>query len=214
MRKDKLLVWLWVAVAVLGGSAAFATTPAVETRVAQQNALFEEQYESDLRTHPELATAYGDYRYNDQLNDYSVAGSTAQHERDADFLARLQRISVAGFPEQDALSHQVLQRVLEQRIANFDFKEYEMPVNQMDGPQVHLADLALAVPLDTVKQYEDYIARLHQIPRAFTQTEEVLRAGKSDGLMPVRFLLEKVPAQCLGVIAADPPGVRAAHSSG
>jgi uncharacterized protein (DUF885 family) len=204
MRKDKLLVWLWVAVAVMGGSAAFATTPAVEARLAQQNALFEEQYESDLRAHPELATAYGDYRYNDQLNDYSIAGSTAQHERDADFLARLQRISVAGFREQDALSHQVLQRVLEQRIANFDFKEYEMPVNQMDGPQVHLADLPLAVPLDTVKQYEDYIARLQQIPRVFTQTEEVLRAGKSDGLMPVRFLLEKVPGQCLGVIAADP----------
>jgi uncharacterized protein (DUF885 family) len=204
MRKDRLLVWLWVAVAVMGGSAAFAATPAVEARLAQQNALFEEQYESDLRTHPELATAYGDYRYNDQLNDYSVAGNTAQHERDADFLARLQRISVAGFPEQDALSHQVLQRVLEQRIANFDFKEYEMPVNQMDGPQVHLADLPLAVPLDTVKQYEDYIARLHQIPRVFTQTEEVLRAGKSDGLMPVRFLLEKVPGQCLGVITADP----------
>ncbi|MDB6008773.1 MAG: hypothetical protein JWL65_1023 [Gammaproteobacteria bacterium] len=204
MRKEKLPFWLGVAVCVMGGSVAFATAPAVEARLAQQNALFEEQYESDLRSHPELATAYGDYRYNDQLNDYSVAGSAAQHERDADFLARLQRISVAGFPEQDALSHQVLQRVLEQRIANFDFKEYEMPVNQMDGPQVHLADLPLAVPLDTVKQYEDYIARLHQIPRAFTQTEEVLRAGKSDGLMPVRFLLEKVPGQCLGVIAADP----------
>jgi len=204
MRKEKLPFWLGVAVAVMSASVAFAAAPAVEARLAQQNALFEEQYESDLRAHPELATAYGDYRYNDQLNDYSVAGSTAQHERDADFLARLQRISVAGFPEQDALSHQVLQRVLEQRIANFDFKEYEMPVNQMDGPQVHLADLPLAVPLDTVKQYEDYIARLHQIPRVFTQTEAVLRAGKSDGLMPVRFLLEKVPGQCLGVIAADP----------
>ena len=79
-----------------------------------------------------------------------------------------------------------------------------MPVSQMDGPQVHLADLPLAVPFDTVKQYEDYIARLHQIPRVFTQTEEILRAGKTDGLMPVRFLLEKVPGQCLGVIAADP----------
>ncbi|HEX4675049.1 MAG TPA: DUF885 domain-containing protein [Steroidobacteraceae bacterium] len=204
MRKEKLPFWLGVAVSVMSGSVAFAAAPAVEARLAQQNALFEEQYESDLRAHPELATAYGDYRYNDQLNDYSIAGNTAQHERDADFLARLQRISVAGFPEQDALSHQVLQRVLEQRIANFDFKEYEMPVNQMDGPQVHLADLPLAVPLDTVKQYEDYIARLHQIPRVFTQTEAVLRAGKSDGLMPVRFLLEKVPGQCLGVIAADP----------
>src|SRR5215472_12965654 len=97
-----------------------------------------------------------------------------------------------------------MQRLLEQRIANYDFKEFEMPVNQMDGPQVHLADLPLAVPFDTVKQYEDYITRLHQIPRVFTQTEEVLRAVKRDGLMPVRFLLERVPSQCDGVIAAYP----------
>ena len=55
-----------------------------------------------------------------------------------------------------------------------------------------------------MKQSEDYIARLHQIPRVFTQTEEVLRAGMKDHLMPVRFLLEKVPMQCRGVIAADP----------
>ncbi len=61
-----------------------------------------------------------------------------------------------------------------------------------------------AVPLDSVKHYEDYIARLHQIPRALTESEETLRAGMKDKLMPVRFLLEKIPAQCDGVIAADP----------
>jgi uncharacterized protein (DUF885 family) len=64
--------------------------------------------------------------------------------------------------------------------------------------------MPLAVPLDSVKHYEDYIARLHQIPRVFMQTEEVMKAGMKDGLMPVKFLLEKVPAQCEGVIAADP----------
>ena len=191
-------------VALAAATVAHAKASSVEARLAEQNALFEEQYESDLRAHPEMATAYGDYRYNDQLNDYSLAGAKDQQARDADFLARLQRISVTGFTEQDVLSHEVLQRLLEQRIANFEFKEYEMPVNQMDGPQVHLADIPLAVPFDTVKQYEDYIARLHQIPLVFKQTEEVLRAGKTDGLMPVRFLLEKVPGQCLGVIAADP----------
>ena len=74
----------------------------------------------------------------------------------------------------------------------------------MDGPHVHLADLPLSVPFGTLKQYEDYKARLHQIPRAFAQTEEVLRAGMKDHLMPVRFLLEKVPTQCQGIIQADP----------
>jgi len=38
-----------------------------------RNALFEEQYESDLKAHPETATALGDYRYNDQLNDVSLS---------------------------------------------------------------------------------------------------------------------------------------------
>jgi len=176
----------------------------VASRIAAQNALFEEQYESDLKSHPERATAVGDYRYNDQLDDYSPAAFQRQHDSDASYLARLKAISTAGFPEQDALSHQVMQRALQQRIENFNFKEYEMPVNQMDGPQTRLADLPLAVPLDSVKHYEDYIARLHQIPRVFAQSEEVLREGMKDNLMPVRFLLEKVPAQCEGVIASNP----------
>ena len=176
----------------------------LQERLGEQNALIDEYYETDLRTHPEMATAYGDYRYNDQLNDYSLAGAESENQRDQAYLARLKAISVAGFPEQDRLSHEVLARTLEQRIANHGFKEYEMPVSQMSGPQTHLADLPLAMPLDSVKHYEDYIARLHQIPRVFKQTEEVLRAGKQDGLMPVRFLLEKVPGQCMGVIAADP----------
>jgi uncharacterized protein (DUF885 family) len=176
----------------------------VQERVAAQNALFDEYWETELKTHPQMASAVGDYRYNDQLNDYSLAGEAGENQRDEAWLARLKAIPVTGFGEQDRLSHQVLERSLEQRIANYGFKEYEMPVNQMNGPQTGLADLPLSAPLDSVKHYEDYIARLHQIPRVFTQTEEVLRAGKQDGLMPVRFLIEKVPAQCLGVIAADP----------
>jgi uncharacterized protein (DUF885 family) len=176
----------------------------LESRLAAQNALFEQQYQSDLKADPERATSYGDYRYNEQLDDYSLEGVRRRYASDQDFLARLMAISTSGFPAQDVMSHQVLVRTLQQRIDNHAFKEYEMPLSQMEGPHVHLADLPLAVPLDSVKHYEDYIARLHQIPRAFTQTEQVLRAGMQDHLMPVRFLLEKVPAQCEGVIAADP----------
>jgi uncharacterized protein (DUF885 family) len=176
----------------------------VESRLAAQNALFEEQYQADLKAHPERATAYGDYRYNDQLDDYSLAGIESQHARDELFLARLKAIPTSGFSAQDSLSHEVLQRTLQQRIDNYRYQEFEMPVSQMDGPHVHLADLPRAVPFDSVKQYEDYIARLHQIPRVYTETEEVLRAGKRDHLMPVRFLLEKVPTQCQGIIQADP----------
>ncbi len=184
--------------------AACAKSNSLDARLAAQNALFEEYYQADLLAHPERATAIGDYRYNDRLDDYSPAAALRQHERDEGYLARLNAISTAGFPEQDNVSHQVLLRALSQRSANFKFKEYEMPVNQMDGPHLRLADLPLSVPLDSTKHYEDYIARLHQIPRVFTETEAVLRAGMADKLMPVRYLIEKIPAQCDGVLAANP----------
>jgi uncharacterized protein (DUF885 family) len=185
-------------------SAAAKDSDSMAARIAAQNALFEDQYQADLRAHPERATAIGDYRYNDQLDDYSPAGYQRQDASDQSFLSRLNAISTAGFPEQEKLSHEVMQRSLAQRIENFKFREYEMPVNQMEGPQVRLADMPLAVPFDSVKHYEDYIARLHQIPRVLRQAEETLRAGMKDKLMPVRFLLEKVPAQCEDIVAANP----------
>jgi len=173
-------------------------------RLAAQNALFDEQYETDLRNFPERATAYGDYRYNDRLNDYSLEGIKQHHETDEVFLKRLQAIPTGGFSDQDQLSHDLMVRLLQQRIADFDLKEYEMPINTQGGPHTNLADLPLSVPLDSVKHYEDYVSRLHQIPRALTQTTEVLRAGVKDKLVMVRFLAEKIPAQCNGIVAADP----------
>jgi uncharacterized protein (DUF885 family) len=189
----------------VSGTACVAQAPAsVDSRNAAQNTLFEEIYQTQLKNSPETATAFGDYRYNDQLDDDSLAAVEREHAADVDYLSKLKAISSAGMPEQDLLSHEIMQRTLEQRITNYGFKEFEMPVNQMSGPHLSFADLPNAVPLDSVKHYEDYIARLHQIPRAFMQTEEVLRAGVKDNLMPVKFLLEKIPAQCDGVVAADP----------
>src|SRR5712664_40513 len=200
MRLYQSLVFLLT----LGGSAFAQDLKPVADRLAAQNALFDEQYESDLRSFPERATAFGDYRYNDKLADYSLAAIAQRNETNRAFLSRLQAIPTTGFTDQDQLSHDLLIRVLQQRIADFDLKEYEMPVNQQNGIHTSLADLPLSVPFDSVKHYEDYIARLQQIPRALSQTTEVLRAGMKDNLMPVRFLLEKVPIQCQGIIDADP----------
>src|SRR5580700_8673327 len=206
MRIHKNLMFLGVAVAVCVAASLRAQRPAdsVESRVAAQNAIFEEQYESDLRNFPERATAFGDYRYNDKLGDESLAAIAERQKTNEAFLARLEAVPTAGFPDQDQLSHDVMERVLQQRIKDFNLKEYEMPVNQMNGIHTSLADLPLSVPLDSVKHYEDYVARLQQIPRVLNQTTEVMRAGMQDKLMPVRFLLEKIPVQCEGIIEADP----------
>jgi len=199
----RLLLTLLLLISAVCAMPAQDSKPLAE-RLAAQNALFDEQYESDLQNFPERATAFGDYRYNDKLADRSLDATFAREKIDRDFLSRLQAISTAGFSDQDQLSHDLLVRVLEQRVADFDLKEYEMPVNQQNGVHTSLADLPLSVPFDSVKHYEDYIARLHQIPRVLSQTTEVLRAGMKDKLMPVRFIAEKLPGQCDGIIASDP----------
>ena len=176
----------------------------VAERLAAQNALFDEQYETDLRNFPERATAFGDYRYNDRLTDHSLAAIVQRHRTDLGFLNRLKAIPTDGFSDQDQLSHDLLIRALEIRIDDFDLKEYEMPINQQNGIHTSLADLPLSVPFDSVKHYEDYISRLHQIPQALSQVTAILREGMKDKLMPVRFLAEKIPDQCDGIVKADP----------
>jgi uncharacterized protein (DUF885 family) len=180
------------------------STQPVAARLAAQNALFKEQFEDDMRASPESETARGDYRDNARLDDYSLAASTKENAVDRDYRAKLAAISTDGFPDQDRISHDLLLHVLDNRIAQYELKDYEMPISQMQGVHNSLADLPNSVPLDTLQHYEDYIARLHQIPRAFEQTIEVLRHGEKDGLMPVRILLEQIPAQCQGTIAENP----------
>jgi uncharacterized protein (DUF885 family) len=185
-----------------------AQAPAsVDTRLAAQNALFNDSWETALKMSPTLATAVGDYRYNDQLGDYSLAATAARHERDLADLARIKAIDDSGFPEQDLISHDLFLRQLQQRVEDYDLKEYEMPLSSSGGGggiHASVADLPLSMPFDSVKHYEDYIARLHQIPKAFLQVEDVLRAGVSDHLVPVRFIAEKIPDQAQGVITANP----------
>ena len=190
-----LLEWSW--------SACGQTAP-VADRVAKQNALFEEFYQTELKNSPERATPYGDYRYNSQLGQYSLAEIARQHAEADDFLARLKAIPTDGMGDKDLLSHRILEHQLEREDLNYALKNYEMPVNQQNGVHTRLADLPNAVPFDSVPHYEDYISRLRQIPRVLEQNTEVMRQGEKDGLIPSKVVLDKLPGQCDGIIAANP----------
>jgi uncharacterized protein (DUF885 family) len=195
---------LFLLLAASACSSAYAQAPSVTERVAQQNALFEEFYQADLKRAPERATSVGDYRYNDQLSDVSLAQIERKHAEDDAFLRRLRAIPTTGMAEVDRMSHELLERQIVRASVSYDLKNYEMPLNQQGGTHTSLADLPLSVPLDSVQHYEDYIARLHQIPRVLQQTTEVLRAGMKDGLMPPKLVVDLLPGQCDGIVSANP----------
>ena len=155
-------------------------------------------YESDLRNSPERATAFGGYRYNDKLADYSLDAIAHRHKTYGCFLSRWKPSRPPAFRTRTS-SHTTSFRVLQQRIADFDLKEYEMPINQQNGFHTGLADLPLSVPFDSVKHYEDYMPAFARSP---SPQPDHRSCGRDEGqAMPVRFLLEKPPVQCQGIIA-------------
>ena len=90
----------------------------VQTRLAAQNELITRQWDDDMKASPETATAYGDYRYNALLSDYSLAAAAKQNDVDRAYRVQLAAISIDGFPEQDRLSHDLFLHLLDQRIAD------------------------------------------------------------------------------------------------
>ena len=80
----------------------------------------------------------GDARYNDRLSDYSVAAYNADLEQRRKFLERFEAIDPTGLSAQDGLSRTLMIRRLRQDIEGAQFKPWEMPVNQMDGPHLSL----------------------------------------------------------------------------
>jgi len=178
-------------------SAQSSGSPAVsvDSRRQQLVSLFDEEWQYELRTNPEWATMLGDHRYNDRLSDNSPEFFCADTDQRQRFLTRFRAIDPAGFSRQDALSRELMIRQLQQQIEGAQFKNWEMPVNQMGGLHLELADLVALTSFNTVADYDNYLARLHQIPHAFDQLTANMRQGLRDGLMPPRYLLEKVAAE-------------------
>lgn len=167
----------------------------VESRRRQLLSLFDEQWEYELRVDPEFATALGDKRYNDRLSDHSSAFQESDLEQKRKFLARIEAIDPTGFDAQDALSRTLMIRSLREEIEGARFKSWEMPVNQMGGPHLNLPELVSLTPFHEASDYASYISRLHQIPRVFEQVTANMRQGMKDGLVPPKYLLEKVAAE-------------------
>src|SRR5208337_3562142 len=171
------------------------TPPSVESRRQQLLSLFDEEWEYQLRANPEWATVLGDRRYNDRLGDNSSEFFRSDIEQKRSFLARFEAIDPTGFSKQDSLSRELMIRKLRQEIEGAQFKPWEMPVNQMGGPHLEMTGLIVLTPFNTVLDYENYLARLRQVPRLFDQVIANMRQGMRDGLMPPRYLLEKVAAE-------------------
>ena len=198
MRTMRLLPAL-LTFCLLFPAAAQTSKPRSQTSAEKLNSLLAEEWDYELRTSPETATFYGDTRFNDRLADFSPDFFAADLAQNKKFLAEFEAIDTTGLPEQDQLNRSLMVRRLRDNIEGAQFKPWEMLIDQFNGIHLAYASLPSTTSFATTKDYEDYLARLHQFPRLFDQIIANSRQGMRDGLMPPRFLLEQVVPQAQSV---------------
>ncbi|WP_212848538.1 DUF885 family protein, partial [Acinetobacter baumannii] len=176
----------------------------VSIRVKALNQLLQEQWEYTLKNSPETATALGDLRYNDRWTEISKNQIEKDKKITQNFLKRFEAIDSTGFSATDQLNKDLMIYQLKESLKYYDLKLYEMPFNQMWGLHLQFPGFISSIPFDNAKQYQDYISRLKQIPLILEQGIQLAKQGQKDGLMPPKYLIEKVAKQITNI--ATPAG--------
>jgi uncharacterized protein (DUF885 family) len=207
-------IWIMRALAVHGfvlatflvSSTAFAAQAQGDLvgRRKALNDLLAERWEYTLRTNPLFASFLGDKRWNDKLDDFSQKAIDDDLEQSKKYLARFEAIDTAGFPERDVLNKTLMVRDLRITLEGARFRSWEMPVTQFGGVHTEFPQLVSLLSFKSVKDYDDYIARMKQMPRYFDETVIQMSKGMAEGLMPPRILIEKVVDQANGLAIKTP----------
>jgi uncharacterized protein (DUF885 family) len=180
------------------------TAGSVEGNRRALNQIFTDYWEDNLVHNPEFASSIGDKRFNDKISDYSVQAYNEGLAREQAFLMRLAAIDTTGLTDQEKISQDLLLRQFTQDQEASEFKEWEMPVNQMNGIYNTYPQLVSQLSFTTVKDYDDWIARLHQIPRAFQQVTANMAVGIEDHRVPPKYLLAQALEQVKQLASQKP----------
>ncbi|HZP06314.1 MAG TPA: DUF885 domain-containing protein [Terracidiphilus sp.] len=200
-------LFLFVAVPALWAQlqpGAPAAPTSLEDRRKALNDLFHEYWEAYLARNPEFASSIGDTRFNDKVSDNSVKAYNAWLEHEQNWMLRLAAIAPDGLNDQEKLSRELLLRSFADEQEAAEFKPWEMPVTQMDGIQTEYPQLVALLSFKSVKDYDDWIARLHAIPDAFAQVTTNMSIGVDDRRVPPKFILEKIDEQVKQLAAQKP----------
>ncbi len=157
-------------------------------------ALFDTEWEANLKDNPTFASFLGDKRYNDRWTDSSLAAIEKRQQHRIETLAALRKINRAELSAADRLNHDLFRKDLEEAIEGNKFKRYLLPITQQGGIQT-ADDLAQFIQFQTVKDYEDWLARINAFPVYMEQTLALMREGKRQNIMWAKAILERVPAQ-------------------
>jgi len=167
------------------------------------HALFESEWDYQMEQNPERASSLGDRRWNDRWRDDSLDAIRQRQEHAKQTLARVKQIDRSKLSSADQLNYDLFRKDLEEDIEESKFGMYLLPINQRGGIQT-ADELIERLRFQTVKDYEDWIARLQAFPTLMEQDLALMREGVKARIIWPKIVLDRVPAQIDKQIVASP----------
>lgn len=191
-------------IAILG-ALLFAFTTSAQS--ADFRALLDREWEWTMEQSPTWASSLGDRRWNDRWEDIGAAAIEARNEHQRLLLKELEAMDRAALSEADQLNYDLLVRQLRDELEGLPFQLHLMPINRRGGIQTS-DELADALRFDTVKDYEDWVARMRAFPAYMDQTIALMREGIrlriAQPKVVIEPVLEQVDGQIVGEVAKHP----------
>jgi uncharacterized protein (DUF885 family) len=165
--------------------------------------LIDDEWEWTMRENPTFASTLGDRRYNDRWEDVSLENIERRQQHRLETRKRLESIERARLNDADRLNYDLFKKDLDNDIEQHKFKLYLLPVNQRGGIQT-ADELTELLRFQTLKDYEDWIARMRGMTLYVTQTIALMREGVRDKMLWPKSVLQRVSAQIDKQIVSRP----------
>jgi uncharacterized protein (DUF885 family) len=159
-----------------------ASTAAMgEDAKAALDRLFADERAFVWREDPLSATYEGVHDYDDRLPSVTPADQARRLEADRGFIKRLHQVDRSALTEFDAVSYDLFDFMVSQRVTLATYRDWRAPLNSDSGFHADLLQLhALQAPR-TTKDYENYVKRLADVPRYFSENVANMRQGIAEG---------------------------------
>jgi uncharacterized protein (DUF885 family) len=192
-----------LAAAALG---ACASRPVESTPDAALSALVEEYFEKQLELSPMNATAIGDTRYDDRLDETTSPGFREKSlALERAFLDRAHLVDAARLSPGGRITYDIFVGERELALAGGKFPEELIPLNQMSGLPMDLAVYGSGSgpqPFASARDYDRFLARVRQFPRWVDGAIAMMRAGMARGITLPLPAVKKIVPQLRGIVTA------------
>ena len=179
----------------------------IEKASAELNQYFDKEFQKDLDDSPMLQTRLGDKSNYDQWDDLSHLKYAEDLKKAKKRLEYLEKVDVEALNEETRLSYRLYKQQIENEIADYDYRFYNYPVNQMHGYQAELPAFLINMHrIDSVSDARAYISRLEAFPGLIEDIIGNIKIREQNGIVPPKFVFDKVLEDSRNIIKGKPFG--------